>query len=307
MKQLIINADDLGLSPAVNSAIVRGAEQGVITAASLMVNMPFAEDAAAQVKATCPNLSLALHFCLTSGQAVLSPEKIPALVDEKGRFKLGFLGLWRALTPKTTKTHVLAQVIAELCAQLKRMETLAAKYSLCFDHLDSHQHIHVMPWLMQLFRQEAEERRITLRIPHENFGDYRRVLRRFASWFPGGLARKTILDYHLRRAERLFGDFGEQQIGYFGILDTGQVGLAAFREIVRIIRNDLSGREIFELNIHPALYDDAPLPHLSPADIAFQRSPQRQREYELVNSPEFAILLAENGIELASFAAAVTP
>ena len=294
MKQLIINADDLGLSPAVNRAIVHGAERGVITAASLMVNMPFAEAAAAQIKVVCPHLSLALHFCLTSGQAILSPQKIPALVDAQGRFKLGFMGLWRSLTPKTAQANVLIQATMELYAQLQRMEHLAAKYSLCFDHLDSHQHIHVLPWLMQLFRQEAEERHITLRIPHETFGDYRRVLQRFASWFPGGLARKAILDYHLRRAE--------QQFGYFGILDTGQVGLTAFREIVRIIRNDQLDHEIFEMNIHPALCEDAPLSHLSPADTVFQRSLWRQREYELVNSPEFASLLAENGIALASFA-----
>lgn len=303
MKQLIVNADDLGLSPAVNDAIMQGAEMGVITAASLMVNMPFTEEAAEQVKATCPHLSLALHFCLTSGHAVLPPHKIPALVDAQGRFKRGFMWLWRGLNPKTAKKDVLAQVMAEFHAQLERMEHLAARYSLCFDHLDSHQHIHVLPWLLLLFRQVADERHLVLRIPRETFGGCRRVLRRFASWCPGGLARKAILDHHLRRAEHRFGDLGERQIGYFGILDTGQVGLAAFREIVRVIRNDLPGPDIFELNIHPALCEDIPLSHLSPTDRSFQRSPWRQREFELVNSPVFSTFLVENGIELTSFAA----
>ena len=325
MKKLIVNADDFGLSPGVNRAILHGVAQGGITAASLMVNMPFAEDAAAQIMASCPNLSVALHFCLTSGRAVLPQKAIPALVDAGGYFKPGFLGLWRGLTSYKTRTDVLAQASAEWDAQLERMERFVEKYSLRFDHLDSHQHIHVLPGLLELCEREAEKRRLILRIPREPFGDCRRVLRRFASWFPGGLARKVILDHHLRRSRRdrptisdhptfrgNSGSHTEQQVGYFGILDTGQVGLAAFREIVRVIRNDQSGCEIFELNIHPAI-DDNDLPEedirarneeplFSKDDAAFQRSPWRKQECELVNSPEFTRLLAENNIFLASFA-----
>jgi len=325
MKKLIINADDLGLSAAVNRAILRGVARGGITAASLMVNMPFAEEAAAQVGATCPDLSVALHFCLTSGQAILPQRAIPALVDAGGYFKSGFMGLWRGLASRKTRTEVLAQATAEFDAQWQRMEGLAEKYLLRFDHLDSHQHIHVLPGLLKLFEREAEKRRLILRIPREPFGDGRRVLRRFASWFPGGLARKAILDYHLDRTSLRYHlrrsrrdrpalcdnpDIrAEQQVGYFGILDTGQVGLAAFREIVRVIRDDRSGCEIFELNIHPACCEDEHREEaqvgavsFSKGDAAFQRSPWRRREMELVAGPEFQKLLAENGVTLASFA-----
>ena len=315
MKKLIVNADDLGLSPGVNRAILRGAAQGGITAASLMVSMPFAEDAAAQIKATCPDLSVALHFCLTSGQAILPQRMIPALVDARGYFKLGFLGLWRGLTSHKTRAEILAQVTAEFDAQLHHMERLAEKFSLRFDHLDSHQHIHVLPGLLELFEREAEQRRLILRIPREPFGDCRRVMRRFASWFPGGLARKAILNHHLRRSRRDHSAFHtEQQVGYFGILDTGQVGQAAFREIVRVIRDDQSGYEIFELNIHPACCEGKYKIEskdgegsFSKGDASFQRSPWRKREWELVNSPEFTKLLAENGIALVSFTACKMP
>jgi len=312
MKKLIVNADDLGLSPGVNLAILHGVAQGGITAASLMVNMPFAEDAAAKVGASYPDLSVALHFCLTSGQAVLPQQTIPALVDDRGFFKSGFLGLWRGLVSRKTRTDILAQALAEFDAQMQRMERLAAQYSLRFDHLDSHQHIHVLPGLLELFEREAEKQRLILRIPHEHFGDCRRVWRCFASWFPGGLAKKAILDNHLRRSRRDRPVIRvEQPVGYFGILDTGQVGLAAFREIVRIIRDDRSGYEIFELNIHPACYRDEYQKEqqdgkisYSRDDAAFQRSPWRRREWELVISPEFNKLLAENGIALTSFAVA---
>ena len=48
--KIIINADDLGFSPQVNAAILRCAELGTVTAASVMVNMPFAESAFQQVR-----------------------------------------------------------------------------------------------------------------------------------------------------------------------------------------------------------------------------------------------------------------
>jgi len=300
MKQLIINADDLGLSPAVNDAIFNGAKRNVITAASLMVNMPFAEESVARIKAVCPNLSLALHFCLTSGQAVLPHREIPALVDSNRYFQLGFFGLWRALTSKKTGADVLAQATAEFDAQLERMERLVSQYSLRFDHLDSHQHIHVLPGLLERFMNETKKRQLFPRIPREPFGDKYRMLRRSPSWFPGGLARKAILDYHLRRAE--------QHIGYFGILDTGQIGLSAFREIVRTLGHNRSGRKIFEMNIHPAVCDAdrskdlRELSHLSQADLVFQRSLLRKRENDLLHCPEFTTLLADNGVALVSFA-----
>ena len=49
MNKLIVTADDLGFSPSVNGAIIEANKNGVLTAASLMVNMPFAEQAAEQV------------------------------------------------------------------------------------------------------------------------------------------------------------------------------------------------------------------------------------------------------------------
>ena len=100
MSRVILNADDLGYSPDVNWAILHAASIGTLTAASLMVNMPFAEDAVMSVRESLPNFSLGLHFCLTSGRAVAPQEKIPLLVDSNGCFRHGFLGLWRLLSSK---------------------------------------------------------------------------------------------------------------------------------------------------------------------------------------------------------------
>ena len=45
MFEFLINADDLGLSEEVNEAIIYGFQQGFLDRTSLMVNMPFCDDA----------------------------------------------------------------------------------------------------------------------------------------------------------------------------------------------------------------------------------------------------------------------
>jgi predicted glycoside hydrolase/deacetylase ChbG (UPF0249 family) len=61
---LIINADDLGASPGINAGILETIDAGVVTSASLMVNMPAAENAA-ELAAARPWVSVGIHVNLT--------------------------------------------------------------------------------------------------------------------------------------------------------------------------------------------------------------------------------------------------
>lgn len=58
---LIVNADDLGLSAAVNEGIFEAHERGIVTSASLMVDRPAAA-AAAEALAEHPDLAVGLHL-----------------------------------------------------------------------------------------------------------------------------------------------------------------------------------------------------------------------------------------------------
>jgi predicted glycoside hydrolase/deacetylase ChbG (UPF0249 family) len=63
VRALIVNADDLGHSAAVNAGIAEAHERGVVTSASLMVRRPAAAEGAAYVRAT-PGLGTGLHLDL---------------------------------------------------------------------------------------------------------------------------------------------------------------------------------------------------------------------------------------------------
>src|SRR5512138_2803831 len=85
MKQLIINADDFGLSPEVNRAIIRGWREGILTSASLMVGAPaFAE--AVKMARENSGLQVGLHLTLVQGRSVVDHSGFPCLTDREGAF-----------------------------------------------------------------------------------------------------------------------------------------------------------------------------------------------------------------------------
>jgi predicted glycoside hydrolase/deacetylase ChbG (UPF0249 family) len=77
MKRLIINADDFGLGPLTNAAILRCLEQGVVTSATCLVNGPAAEAALEAIRSGHPGRfglhANLVHFGALTGDSPLAP------------------------------------------------------------------------------------------------------------------------------------------------------------------------------------------------------------------------------------------
>ena len=271
-----ITADDLGFSPFTNEAILRGAAAGGLTHASLMVNMPFAEEILPRIAAEVPTLGIGLHFTLTSGRPVAPAEEIPLLVDSRsGLFCHGFGGLWF----RRRNAEFLRQVRHEFQAQVGRAETLLSAVGLCLTHLDSHQHIHAIPGIFSILAEFAAQRGVWLRIPREHFGSFRRLAYRTPRWFPMGFGKRWILNRCLR---------GVPQEGTFaGVLDSGHMTTAAWHALHQAF--DAKNGTV-EVNLHPAIDTDL-APFLgqiccSAADFRFWSSPERVAEFHAILPPE---------------------
>lgn len=94
-RRLIVNADDFGLSPAVNSGILAAHTEGILTSATLLANAPAFDEAVAIAKKT-PSLGVGVHLNLVRGKPLSPVGEVPALVSADGvlrRFRL------RRLTP----------------------------------------------------------------------------------------------------------------------------------------------------------------------------------------------------------------
>lgn len=114
---LIVNADDLGLSAAVNDGIFAAHERGVVTSASLMVRQGAAPEAAEAASAH-PELAIGLHVDLGEW------------IYERGEWVQAYLHC---------ETDDPSAVEAECRAQLERFRALLGREPT---HLDSHQHVH---------------------------------------------------------------------------------------------------------------------------------------------------------------------
>jgi predicted glycoside hydrolase/deacetylase ChbG (UPF0249 family) len=114
---LVVNADDLGLSGAVNEGIFRAHAEGVVTSASLMVRQG-AAPAAAEAGVAFPELAIGLHIDLGEW------------IYERGEWIQAYLHC---------DTEDRDAVEAECRAQLERFHALLGRDP---SHLDSHQHVH---------------------------------------------------------------------------------------------------------------------------------------------------------------------
>ena len=134
MKKVIFNADDFGLGRGINQGILKAHQEGILTSATLMVNMP-GFDQAVELALKVPSLGVGVHLNVIRGRPVLPPEAIPGLVDRSGRF-WGDLGL---VLKKLWKREIkVEEIINEFQAQLKKAQATG----LNLTHVDSEKHLH---------------------------------------------------------------------------------------------------------------------------------------------------------------------
>lgn len=174
MRQLIVNADDFGLTPGVNRGIITAFQKGIVTSTTLMVNMPGFEDAVKLAKDE-PKLAVGIHLNLTYGAPLSPVAEIPSLIDASGRFLKD--------PPYLQKEADLPQIQAEFAAQIERFLSTGLKPS----HLDTHHHLHREPRILDIVINLANKLAITVR-PLDPFAMHDRGLvpkSRFVNYFGG--------------------------------------------------------------------------------------------------------------------------
>lgn len=158
-KELIINADDFGLSADIDLGIAEACEKGIVTSASLLANGPDF-DGAVRAAARC-GMNVGVHLTLTGGAPVAAPEEIPSLLGPGGLFYPRFSAFFARLLCGLIDRR---EVLREWRAQIGKV--LAA--GLAPKHLDGEQYIHMVPGLFGVCAALADEFRIPrIRAPRE--------------------------------------------------------------------------------------------------------------------------------------------
>jgi predicted glycoside hydrolase/deacetylase ChbG (UPF0249 family) len=261
-KLIIVHADDLGETHAVNAAAIKAIEGGTINSASMMVPCPWFPEIADYAKSH-PEGDFGLHLTLTAERVfyrwgpVAPADKVPSLLDENRYFHHD----WEAherIDPK--------EVELELRAQIERALAMGVRPT----HLDSHQYRLIMSGkeLFDVMLRVAHEYRLPVFVTRDWFEAY--------PYLPASLGPGDIVLDHTVTIEP----------------DVPPEKWADF--YTTALRNLKPG--VTEFVIHPG-YDDEEL-RAATRERSTWGAAWRQRDYDFFTNDQFRQLLAQQNIKL---------
>ncbi|RKG92989.1 ChbG/HpnK family deacetylase [Corallococcus sp. CA053C] len=271
--RLIVNADDLGLHPSLDAGILRAHRDGIVTSATLLATGPSAARAVELARAQ--GLAVGVHLALSTRLACAAPAESVRTVAPDGRLRASWADFARAWLTGQVRREELER---ELSAQLARARELGA----AVDHLDGHQHLHLLPGVRSVVEGLAAREGLPLRWPD--------ALPR-ASWLraPGPALKTTVLAVLARTAPRARP--GVRRVSAGGVFEAGRLDEAALLSVL-----DALPAGDFELGCHPG----EGAPHV-PEDPAWRYG--WDAELAALTSPRVKAKLVERGIALSSYGA----
>lgn len=287
MKNLIINADDLGWTDGVNRGILDAFRGGIVTSTSVLANgAAFAE--AVKTAKSAPRLAVGVHLNLSDGAPTADRERVTSLLNDDGAFADGPEGL---LLKRARGVLVLDEVEEEWDAQIQKVRDAGIRPT----HLDGHKHVHMLPGLFEIGLQLAKKHGIeAIRVSLEESS--LRTALAFGSQDRAGVVMKQGVQARglkllARSARKQAARMGIATADYFcGIAQTGELTL---KGVGQLLKNLPEGTT--ELMCHPGYADEA----LQKTETRLQAS--RQKELEILTDTRIRNLVASQGIRLIDY------
>lgn len=280
MKELIVNADDFGLSSGANRAIIRAWQEGVLTSTSLMVGGKAFDEAVALAREN-PGLQVGLHLTLVQGRAVASHRGFPSLVDQCGDFTNDpvHAGMRYFFIKSLRK-----QLVTEIEAQI---ETFRAT-GLPLSHLDGHLNIHMHPTVFDILCDLMPKHGITsFRLSRERLAvDLSLSRRRYL----GKCADAFIFARLAARCQPVLQRLGmTTSVEVKGLLNSGQMTEAYLLKALDLVQEGVT-----EIYFHPGCHPDEELTRWMP-------DYRHEEELVALTSPRVKEKLRSAGIALRNY------
>ena len=292
MRNLIVNADDLGWTQGVNRGIAEAHRNGIVTSASLLANGKAFAGAVELVRAM-PGLGVGVHLNLSDGAPVTPREQVNRLVNEAGMLEGGPESLLLRLARRSL---ALDQVEREWEAQIRKARGAGIQPT----HLDGHKHVHMLPGLFEIALRLAKRHGIgAVRVAHEA-SNLRAALSSGGEHHASVVMKQGVQARGLKllardargQAERM----GIATADYFcGIAQTGEMTREG---VTRLLKSLPEGTT--ELMCHPG-YVDAEL-----GESATRLQGSRQAEVEILTDTGIRNLVASQGIRLIDYGLVAT-
>jgi chitin disaccharide deacetylase len=287
VKNLIVNADDLGWTEGVNRGIAEAHRNGIVTSASLLANGPAFASALDLARST-PGLGVGVHLNLSDGAPIAPRELVATLVNDAGRFAGGTEALLLRIARRDVAVREVEQ---EWDAQIDKVKEAGIHPT----HLDGHKHVHMLPGLFEVALRLAKRYGIGgIRVAHEA-SSLRSALSAGDELHASVVLKQGVqargLKLLARDARELAERAGISTADYFcGIAQTGEI---TKQGVARLLRSLPEGTT--ELMSHPG-YADQDL-----QNSATRLQASRQTELEILTDVEIRNLVASQGIRLIDY------
>jgi predicted glycoside hydrolase/deacetylase ChbG (UPF0249 family) len=262
-KLLIIHADDMGLSHSVNTATIKAFDNKGITSGSIMVPCPWAPEIAAYVK-DHPGMDVGIHLTMTAEWdlykwgGITPADQIPSLLDKNNYFFPS--------VEELGKSAKASEAEKELRAQIDK----AMAYGVQPTHLDTHMgSVLANPELVKVYLGLSDVYHLPVLFP-----------RAYLSWFPPEMAK--AMESKIFLLDNLF------------MLEPKMISgkwIDAYKKGIEAMKPGLN-----EMIVHVAIDNDEMQAICKGHDD--YGSSWRQKDLDLVSSPEFRDLLKTNHIIL---------
>jgi hopanoid biosynthesis associated protein HpnK len=280
MKELIVNADDFGLSSGVNSAVVKAWQDGILTGASLMVGGRGFEEAVSMAREN-PGLQVGLHLTLVQGRSVLPAHSIPGLADYLGDFPLDPV---RAGMRYFFRSSIRGELVREIEAQIIRFRETGIPLS----HIDGHLNIHMHPTVFDILSELMPKHGIaSFRLTREKLsedparGEKRKLGRKVDAFIFNRLAQ---------RCAPVLASLGMFHAGQVkGLLNSGRMTEHYLLKLLDTLQDGVT-----EIYLHPGCLPDAEISALMP-DYS------HGEELQALTSAAVKEKLAQLGVQLRNY------
>ena len=287
MKNLIVNADDLGWTEGVNRGILDAFRRGIVTSTSLLANGSAFPEAVKAAKSV-PRLAVGVHLNLSDGAPTADRESITSLLNDDGVLASGPEHL---LMKRARGRLILDEVEEEWDAQIQKVRDAGIRPT----HLDGHKHVQMLPGLFEIALSLAKKHGIeAIRVSLEE-SSLRSALASGSQQRAGAVMMQGVqargLKLLARGARKQASRMGIATADYFcGIAQTGELTLGGVERLLRSLPEGTT-----ELICHPGYADEA----LQKTRTRLQAS--RQKELEILTDTRVRNLVASQGIRLIDY------
>ena len=176
--RLIVNADDFGISKAINLGIIEAYNEGIVKSTTLMCNME-AVDHAIKLANENPGIGVGIHFVLTAGK--------PLAQGVEG------------IEEKSKKDDIRK----ELECQFNKF----LSYGIKPTHIDTHHHVHRIKKVFEVVKEIAIKNNLPVRLMGETYDSMYKEIKSTSKFSESFYEKEMVTEDNLIRLLEEYKDF----------------------------------------------------------------------------------------------------